>query len=154
MDDITGVAGFRVLLVHDEDLMHVVGKPGNRILGLDHHGVIIDDVDFVDGFTGVDELRDFRVAQPFERELDVLGRKGIAVVKLDALAQVEFPAERVQPFPALGQRRCESSLRSVALQQTVEKIGEILQAGIGVALLEGSSCGADRPGPPQGRFPP
>ena len=133
--DISGIAGFRVFLVHDEDLMHVVGKPGNRILGLDHHGVIIDDVDFVDGFTGVDELRDVRVAQPFECELDVLGREGIAVVKFYALAQPEFPAQCVQPFPALGQRRCESSLRPFALQQTVEKIGEILQAGIGVVSL-------------------
>ncbi len=50
------IPGLRRFLVHDIELVQVVGEPGDWFLGLDNHGVVVDDVDGCDALPGIDKL--------------------------------------------------------------------------------------------------
>jgi len=66
--------------------------------------VVIDLDDFrVGGNVGL-QVRAFG-ANAVGGKNDVVGREGVAVLELDALAQMEAPAGRLRRFPALRQRR-------------------------------------------------
>ncbi len=126
------IPGLGGLLVHDEDLVHVVCKPGDRLLGLDLDGVVVDDIDSLDGFSGVQEFGDLRIAEPFKGEFHIRRREGIAVMELDPLAEVELPGQKVGMLPLGGERRFELSPGTLSLEEPVKEIGHVLQAGVGI----------------------
>jgi hypothetical protein len=84
--------------------MHGLGEPGHRFDVLEDHRVIVRCFDGGDGVGDVEQLGVLGIFHALEGKLDVGGVKGIAVVKLDAFAQVEFPGHAIQPLPTFGQR--------------------------------------------------
>ena len=60
-------------------------------------------------------------AHPIQRKHNVVGGESLAIVELDALAQVKAPAQRIDDFPPLGQARNDLEVL-VALGQPLHDI--------------------------------
>ncbi len=110
--------------------MHGFRKPRYRFDGLEDHHVIIRRLDGLDRVGNVKQFGILGVFHALEGKLHVGGRKLVAVMKFDALAQLEFPGHIVEPFPLRSQGRGQFALRGLALKQAIEEVGHIGKVGI------------------------
>ena len=117
-----GIGRLEEVLRHDRRLGvgQVAGVVRVRRLERQRDRVVVDDVDALglagarvdDGLRALDRLprgareADRRDQRAVDRELDVLGRERLAVMPVDALAQMERPGQAVRgDFPRLGDVR-------------------------------------------------
>jgi hypothetical protein len=81
-----------------------------------------------------------RAAHPIQRKHDVVGRESLAIVELDAFAQIKAPLERIDDFPSFRQPRNDLEIL-VALSQPFHDIAhgaerERLVQRVGVERVE------------------
>src|ERR1700752_3580689 len=103
-----------------------VGRAQDKI-----HGVVVDLDDLRVGGNVGQQVRALG-ANAVGGKNHVVGGEGIAIVKLDTLAQMEAPAGRLRCFPALCQRRDDIQVL-VARDQAFVNVSEI---PVGGALIE------------------
>ena len=105
LDRVVGLG--RPLLVHDVERVPLVVQDRVRTGEDKVDGVVVDDLDFGIGPERGWSDQNLQSGRGRQRKATSSAVKVVAVVELDALAQVEAPAVRLDNFPTLGKARLD-----------------------------------------------
>ena len=136
LDDLEGVVGLHVFLIDDVEVRHVEQQDRVRPLGLDLDRVVVDLAQVLDRGEGERHLR-ARLGLALEGVDDVVGIEGVAIVELDALAELEGPGHAVVAALPLGrqirlERQVGQAMQQAPVDVALHGVGRTLVVGVRV----------------------